>query len=38
MPAAAYEALMDKLEDMELAQLVADRRDDEEVEVDLNEL
>lgn len=29
---------MDKLEDMELAQLVADRRDDEEVEVDLNEL
>lgn len=38
VPAAAYEALMDKLEDMELAQIVADRRDDEEVEVDLNEL
>lgn len=38
VPAAAYEALMDKLEDMELAQLVADRRDDEEVEVDLHEL
>jgi antitoxin StbD len=38
VPAAAYEALMDKLEDMELAQMVADRRDDEEVEVDLNEL
>lgn len=38
VPAAAYEALMDKLEDIELAALVAKRQDDQETEVDINEL
>jgi len=38
VPAAAYEALMDKLEDMELAIIVAQRQHDAEIEVSLNEL
>lgn len=38
VPAAAYEALMDKLEDMELAALVAARRDQPEIAVDWDEL
>ncbi len=38
VPAAAYEALMDKLEDMELALLVEARRDQEEITVDIDDL
>ena len=38
VPAEAYEALMDKLEDVELAAIVETRRDQEETEVDINEL
>lgn len=38
IPAEAYELLMDKLEDIELAKIVEDRKDQPEVEVDLNEL
>jgi antitoxin StbD len=38
VPAAAYEALMDKLEDVELAQLVAERQNEKEIEVDIDEL
>jgi len=38
VPAAAYEALMDKLEDMELACIVAQRQGDPEVEVNIDEL
>ena len=38
VPAEAYEALMDKLEDVELAQLVAERVNDSEIEIDINEL
>jgi antitoxin StbD len=38
VPAEAYEALMDKLEDMELAALVHARRDQDEVEVDIDDL
>ena len=38
VPAAAYEALMDKLEDMELALLVRERQNDPEVEVNIDEL
>jgi len=38
VPAEAYEALMDKLEDIELAAIVETRRDQEETEVDINEL
>jgi len=38
IPAAAYEALMDKLEDMELACIVAQRQEDPEVEVNIDEL
>ena len=38
VPAAAYEALMDKLEDMELALLVEARRDQEEIMVDIDDL
>ncbi len=38
VPAAAYEALMDKLEDVELANIVEARKDDSEVEVTLDEL
>ena len=38
VPAAAYEQLMDKLEDLELAAIVRERQDMEEVEVSLDEL
>ncbi len=38
VPADAYEVLMDKLEDMELAKLVADRENEREFEVNINEL
>lgn len=38
VPAAAYEALMDKLEDMELAAVVADRQEQPEIAVDWDEL
>lgn len=40
VPAETYEWLMDKLEDMELAQIVIDRAHEKEkaVEVDLDEL
>jgi len=38
VPAAAYEALLDKLEDMELAQIVAERADEEIIEVNINDL
>jgi antitoxin StbD len=38
VPAAAYEALMDKLEDMELAALVNERADQTEVKVNIDEL
>jgi len=38
VPAEAYEVLMDKLEDIELAAIVETRRDQEETEVDINEL
>lgn len=38
VPAKAYEALMDKLEDMELALLVETRRDQEEITVDIDDL
>ncbi len=38
VPAAAYEALMDKLEDMELAAVVAARQDQPEIAVDWDEL
>jgi antitoxin StbD len=38
VPAAAYEALMDKIEDFELAAIIRERLDDPEIEVTLNEL
>ncbi len=38
VPAAAYEALVDKLEDMELAALVNERADQAEVKVNIDEL
>ena len=38
IPAKAYEALIDKLEDIELAQLVLEREGGMEVEVDIDEL
>ena len=38
IPAEAYEALMDKLEDMELAQIVQDRECQEEIEVSIDDL
>ncbi len=38
VPAAAYELLMDKLEDLELAALVREREDMAEVEVSLDDL
>ena len=38
VPAAAYELLMDKLEDMELAAIVTARQDMPEIEVSLDEL
>ncbi len=38
VPAAAYEQLMDKLEDVELAAIVKARQDMPEIEVSLDEL
>ena len=38
VPAVAYEALMDKLEDVELGAIVKARKNQEEIEVDINEL
>ena len=38
VPAVAYEALMDKLEDVELGAIVEARKNQEEIEVDINEL
>ncbi len=38
VPAGAYEALMDKLEDVELAAIVRARLDQPEIEVSLDEL
>jgi antitoxin StbD len=38
VPADAYELLMDKLEDVELARIVNDRKDKPEVEVNINDL
>ena len=38
VPAAAFEQMMDKLEDLELAALVEARRDQPEVEISLDEL
>ncbi len=38
VPAEAYEALMDKLEDVELAAIVEERKDQEEIAVAIDEL
>lgn len=38
IPADAYELLMDKLEDIELAQLVEERKEQPEIEVNINDL
>ncbi len=38
VPAAAYELLMDKLEDMELAEIVEARKDQPEIEVNIDDL
>jgi len=38
VPAEAYEALMDKLEDVELAAIVEARKDQEEIAVALDDL
>ncbi len=38
VPAEAYELLMDKLEDIELAALVEARKDQAEISVDINDL
>ena len=38
IPAKAYEALMDRLEDIELAEIVETRKDQPEIEVDIDEL
>ncbi len=38
VPAAAYEALIDKLEDIELAEIVKTRLDQPEIEVSLHDL
>ena len=38
VPAEAYEMLMDKLEDIELAKIVEDRKDQPEIEVNLDDL
>jgi len=38
VPAHAYELLMDKLEDLELVALVESRKDQAEIEVDINDL
>ena len=38
VPAAAWESLIDQLEDLELAALVLERKAEAEIEVDINEL
>lgn len=38
VPADLFEELMDKLEDMELAAIVEARKDQAEIEVDINDL
>ncbi|CAM5196807.1 antitoxin [Oligella ureolytica] len=38
IPADAYEQLMDKLEDMELAEIVRQRQNSPEIEVSLDDL
>ncbi len=38
VPADAYEALMDKLEDIELAALVVQRKDSTEIEISIDDL
>jgi antitoxin StbD len=38
IPAEAYEAILDKLEDIELAALVRERMEQEEIEVSLDDL
>ena len=38
IPADAYELLMDKLEDIELAQLVEERKDQPEIKVNIDDL
>ncbi len=38
IPAEAYEVLIDKLEDLELAKLVKERVDEERIKVDINDL
>ena len=38
IPAQAYELLMDKLEDLELAQIVAERKNQPEIKVSLDDL
>jgi antitoxin StbD len=38
VPADAYELLMDKLEDIELAQIAHERKDQPEVEININDL
>jgi len=38
VPAAAYEALLDKLEDMELAKIITERAGEEIIEVNINDL
>lgn len=38
VPAAAYELLMDRLEDVELAAIVAQRANEAEIAVDINDL
>ena len=38
VPAKAYELLMDKLEDIELAAIVKERENQPEIEVDINDL
>ena len=38
VPARAFEIIMDKLEDMELAAIVEARKDQSEIEVDINAL
>lgn len=38
IPADAYELLLDKLEDVELGEIVRKRKDSKEIEIDINDL
>ena len=38
VPAEAYEQILDRLEDLELAEIVEARKDQEEVEINIDEL